>query len=374
MTIDLIRSLYDPSCPIPNSVTYYEKAIEDIEFFGISSQVYHLLKRTEKLDMTPQFFQKRLRKVYEEGLYQNIFINNQTDLILQKLEENNIEVIPLKGVVFAKKYFGEIAARLTSDIDILIKPKDQMKVITIVRELGFTHEEEFIPNHFHRSFSKMLPGCTIPLTVEVHWDLLKRNTSNLVIDEFWAEATPYKDFKYVKELSDYHTFYMITLHGWKHNLNSLKYFIDIIQMIHYLGNQLNFNKFIKDATLHKTRNRLLRTLAVVYQQFPHLKQVQEIHLLKNNYLWWEYTSSLDFNSSSIKKYISYFHFQIFDLDAPKHRIIGFYNWLFPSKVEIEFELRDSVMNKPFINHLRLFMKRSTSLIKVIIKKNIYRKV
>ncbi len=42
----------------------------------------------------------------------------------------------------------------------------------------------------------------------------------------WNDSSTIEGYQHVRELSDLHTFYMICLHGWRHNLDSLKYFID----------------------------------------------------------------------------------------------------------------------------------------------------
>ena len=95
-----------------------------------------------------------------------------------------------------------------------------------VKKIGYIIEETRIPFHFHSSFSKSIPGSNIPLTVEIHWNLVKENTSNFQIEEMWTDSSIIEGYQHVRELSDLHTFYMICLHGWRHNLDSLKYFID----------------------------------------------------------------------------------------------------------------------------------------------------
>src|SRR5665647_1725364 len=182
MIISLIQALYDPRIPFPHDWDYYEKVLEDIEFFAISSQIYYLLKQQDQLAQTPPFFQTRLKQKYDETLHLNIFIKIQTEQIFREFEEKAIPVIPLKGVSFAETYFGHIGARGTSDIDLLIKKADVEKAIESVKALGYTMEQERIPAHFHWSFSKPLPHSPIPLTVELHWDLLIENTSDLNID------------------------------------------------------------------------------------------------------------------------------------------------------------------------------------------------
>lgn len=300
-------------------------ALQDIEFHGISPQIYHLLKEQGLLALTPPMFQQRLKQKFDETLYLNLFIQSQMEVILLNFEEWGIPVIPLKGIRLAEKYFGHIGARGTSDIDLLVRKNDLKNAVECVKQLGFTTEQERDRFHFHWSFSKQLPGNRMPLTIELHWTLIKEHSSELPIDEFWEQATPVESFRYVRELSDYHMFYHICLHGWSHRLSSQKYFIDMIQMIHRLGNSLNYPQLLKDAARHKTRRRITRTLAIAYHQFPHLQRVRELPFPRRKHLWWDHRSVGGDNS--YKNIVHFMCFQLLDLDRMQHRVHVVLGWL-----------------------------------------------
>ena len=93
----------------------------------------------------------------------------------------------------------------------------------------------------------------IPLTVELHWNIVKENTANFQIEEMWNDSSTIEGYQHVRELSDLHTFYMICLHGWRHNLDSLKYFIDIIQLIIHLGDKIDYDELEKMTARHQTK-------------------------------------------------------------------------------------------------------------------------
>jgi hypothetical protein len=325
--ISLIQVLYDPRAPLPHHLDY-EKVWEDIDFFAISPQIYHLLMQQGRLEQTPLFFQQQLKRKYDEALYLNIFIKNQMNQMLNQFEKLGIEVIPLKGIHFAEKYFGYMGARATTDIDLLVKKADIVKAIACVGALGYTMEQEQIPGHFHWSYSKQLPHCPVPMTVELHWDLLQITTSDLNISEFWEHSTPLEACSHVKELSDYHTFYMICLHGWRHNLNSLKYFIDILQLIHVLHGHLDFTRLFKDAAAHKTHRRMARTLAIVCRYFPHVASISHLPHNKRINLWWVYSGSRDTSYKTVKQYASWLYYEFCDYDTLPHcaRALSAFNW------------------------------------------------
>ena len=233
MTNQLVAALYMHDIELPNGEAYYKQLLTDRELDSIAPQIYHLLKDQGKLDQVPDFFCQYLKKQFIQTMQLNVFVKHETTQLLNAFEERRMNVIPLKGVYFAESYFGSLGARKTADIDLLVKDRDIDAAVRLVKQLGFTVEEEKIPGHFHCSYSKQLPGSEIPLVVELHWDLLKESTAQFNIEEFWQAARPLGKYSSIKELSSLHVFYMIILHGWRHNLDSLKYYLDIIQLIQF---------------------------------------------------------------------------------------------------------------------------------------------
>lgn len=328
MINQLIKVLYDRSCSLTEDVEFYKQVIEEIEASAISSQIYYLLKEQGRLEETPMFFQERLKNKYNEALHLNLFIKNQTDQILKRFETVQIKVIPLKGVYFAEAYFGHIGARGTSDIDLLVRREDVERAAYCVKALGFQIEQEPIPSHFHISFSKRIPGAKVPLTVEIHWNIVKETTSNFEIEPFWNNAKPFKEYDYVMALSDYHTFYMICLHGWRHNLESPKYFMDILQLIYVLKDSLNYDLLFKDASAHKTRKRLVRTLSIVYESYPMLDKMKEIPI-KRKRMFQNNNDRL--HQKRISHYLDFIDYQFLSFDILQHSLREVYNWLIPEK-------------------------------------------
>jgi hypothetical protein len=323
-SIRFIEVLYDLTLPLPLDEKIYEELMAEPDFLSVAPQLYHLLNIQDRLKETPLFFQENLQNEFKEAFYQNLFIKNQSDQILKKFEKEEIMVIPLKGTLFAEKYFGHLGARSTSDIDLLIQSSNLQHAIEIVKSLGFLVEQEKIVNHFHCNFSKSLPGSEIPLTVELHWHLLKEDTTHLDIGDVWNEAMSIGTYQYVKELSAYHTFYFMCIHSWRHNLNSLRYFIDMIQLIHFLKVELDFERLRREIHVHQTSKRITRTLSIVYQAFPHLHRIQECPFNYSKY----FLTNIAFNNRYKKglwKYIDFIDYKLLSLDTRKHKLLQIKN-------------------------------------------------
>jgi hypothetical protein len=327
MLTPLINALYDTEASLPSKTSYYHLAIEELEAYSISSQIYHLLKENGDLEKTPLFFQVRLKEKYDEALFQNFFIKNQLNKLLGACEDKRIEVIPLKGVYFAEEYFGHLGARGTTDIDILVNKESVENTVEIVKSLGFNQVEEWIPEHFHCSFSKEIPGSRIPLVVEIHWDIVKESTARFNIEEFWNEASAIDNHHYIKRLSDQHTFYLMCLHGWRHNLDSPKYFIDILQLIFTLRDRLNYEELLGWAKKHSTRKRLIRTLSIVYETYPMLDDMLPLPDRRSIK-----------KEGSLSGYRDFIDFQFFSYDSFRHSMKELYRWFLPKKSELKAEI------------------------------------
>ncbi|MEH7419047.1 nucleotidyltransferase family protein [Neobacillus drentensis] len=361
MSLEMVTLLYNQNTGMPQEEEFYTRALLDIENEGISSQVFFILKQQGRLKQTPAFFQNRLKENYEKGLFQNLLIRNQMNTILTNFESQSIDVIPLKGVHFAENYFGHIGARGTSDIDLLIRLQDINRAIEIIKDLGFTLEEEQVPGHFHCSFSKTIPGSTIPLVVEIHWNIVRENTSDFRIDDLWDQSVQVGSFKHLKELSPNHLFYMICLHGWRHNLDSTKYFIDIIQLIYILDGQIDYDYLLKLAASHKTLKRLKRTLSIVYHQFHHLDEVKELPF-KIKQTKWEYQ-----NIKGLNQYIDFIDYQLFSYDTVRHSLIELVNLIWPSKYELAAQIGEKQTEKSLFGmYMTLYKRRLTSVVKVFL--------
>ncbi|MBD8071114.1 nucleotidyltransferase family protein [Bacillus sp. PS06] len=363
MPFQLITALYDSTATLPKCKQYYDTVIKDIEFCAISSQVYHLLKTREKLEQTPSDFQQRLKKKYTEALYQNIFIKNKTEQMLSVFEENEIEVIPLKGTIFAERYFGHIGARWTSDIDLLIKPEYLEKAIETVVKHGYVPDPKFVPSNFNLSFNKVLPNSPIPLTIELHWDLLDTATTNFNIEEFWIHSSPFKNYRFVKELSDFHTFYLMILHGWRHNMNSLKYFIDLIQLIHVINERIDYRDLIKAATSDRTLKRIMRTLSIVYLKFPELDNIYTLPS-KRKIILWDYSHFKD-KRKTMKKYMDFIDYQFCSYDSMKYSLLEIKNWLILPQANVGQEI--GFEETKISLYISLFQKRALIFVRTLLR-------
>lgn len=127
---------------------------------------------------------KRLLKRLEEDCRNStlsIFKNlKETERLIDLLEAKNIHVIPYRGMLFSKIYYGEWTMRESSDIDFLIQEKDIPGIITFI---AGEHYHSAIPADDYRN--KYL--YTSDLSVDVNNDTEQQRNIHL---EFHYNISP----------------------------------------------------------------------------------------------------------------------------------------------------------------------------------------
>ncbi|WP_248927128.1 nucleotidyltransferase family protein [Paenibacillus hamazuiensis] len=267
MIISFLQSLYDPTISLSWKEQQYEQVLQDIELFALSSQVYHLLNGRDN-DRLPPSFMNKLRSKHMSGLHQNLFMKHKEEEAIRSLEAIGLPVIPLKGVHFAQRYFNHFAARVSSDVDLLVPLVRLDEAIECMSKLGYIYETT-------RDHHARMPDKN-GLMMELHWTLDKQHWSDLHVEPFWQKAESLNGYRFVKQLSDLHTFYFICLHGARHQMDSLRYILDVVQMIHRCGPRLDYRELTAQAAQDKTYKRIQAVLSIVYRLFPHLQELKPL--------------------------------------------------------------------------------------------------
>lgn len=66
----------------------------------------------------------------------------ETERIIKKLNSHGIECIPYKGAALCRQLYGDIISRESSDIDLVIAPHDFEKVLPLMKEDGYSFENQ----------------------------------------------------------------------------------------------------------------------------------------------------------------------------------------------------------------------------------------
>lgn len=205
-----------------------------------SHQVYPLLYRNLRdlgFPGVPEPVQAELKGLFMANALRNQLLAEELARLLRLLGEAGIRVVPLKGVALAQSLYGDPAARVCADIDILVPADEVVQARRLILANGYSSqftEEFFVKHQLHTTADCSLISQREPLTylVEVHWTLLQDSFKDMeATAELWAQARP-ADFFAVRawDLTPEWQFLYLSFHAAYHKWNTLKWLADIHEL------------------------------------------------------------------------------------------------------------------------------------------------
>jgi hypothetical protein len=145
-------------------------------------------QRVKNLDSIPKDILASFSKAYYTNVLRNARYYEELSEILRQFQDNNIEVIVLKGAYLATTVYESDALRVIGDIDLMVK--DLPKAQNLLLQLGYKQkqhslsiEEQCAIHHCLIDFKK--PGA---FCIDVHWNL--GLTFKINPEMLWQAAQP----------------------------------------------------------------------------------------------------------------------------------------------------------------------------------------
>ena len=114
-------------------------------------------------------------------------------VVLDVLAAGGVRVLALKGVSLAAQTTGNFTSRGSGDIDLLVSPRDVVRVSALLLDAGMTRWTDFCPSPESALFpvaSKLLQESVFYIgdrEIDVHWRLdMSRTCLNWDFDDLWA--------------------------------------------------------------------------------------------------------------------------------------------------------------------------------------------
>lgn len=128
----------------------------------------------------------------------NMRLASHLSAVLTTLRDQQLSVIVLKGLPFARCVYGDYGVRHTADIDLLARTPDLPRVEEALLASGHIivgNRAWALSNHFHLGYSTQ--RGTGSSQVEVHWHLVRPGSPLTIdIDGLWERALPIpQDFR-----------------------------------------------------------------------------------------------------------------------------------------------------------------------------------
>lgn len=140
---------------------------------------WHL--RKENAETVPIAVIKELKAAFNDIAKRNILLVGELRRIAATLSDNDIHVLPYRGVVLAQDAYKNVALRMFGDIDLLIDKRDLRKIGSLLAVVGYEPQEELnkaermisMVRHYHYAFKRVGHGAV----VELHWAVWRKGPS-----------------------------------------------------------------------------------------------------------------------------------------------------------------------------------------------------
>jgi hypothetical protein len=202
-----------------------------------SHEVYPLLYRSLRelgFSGVPEPVQAELKGAYLANAWRNQMLAEELARLLGPLGEAGIPVIPLKGVALAQSLYGDPAARVCSDIDILVPSSEAARARRIILTNGYASkftEGFFVKHQLRGSAECPVVRETEALTyiVELHWTLLHSSSKDReAMENLWSQARPQEFFgARAYDLTPEWQFLYLSFHAAYHKWSTLKWLADV---------------------------------------------------------------------------------------------------------------------------------------------------
>ncbi|MBU1044149.1 MAG: nucleotidyltransferase family protein [Candidatus Omnitrophica bacterium] len=228
----------------------------------------------------PDWVLAEIKQNYMRNLGRNLLIATYLESVLQTFEENQLEVLLLRGADFLSRLYPKLGSRTMSDVDLVIHKEDISKVKSCLEALGYRH-----PQGYQFLFDNNV------LFIDLHIDYigsykLAQNSSSPTIKNqvIWMDAIPFKsNAVYVKTLSVYDAIVSCCAHLQEHSFSKLIWFYDIRNLIAESKDAFDWDNLILKARQFDLEkpvfyvlsylniNRILSVPDKVMQELPLLK-------------------------------------------------------------------------------------------------------
>ncbi|NOT58584.1 MAG: nucleotidyltransferase family protein, partial [Deltaproteobacteria bacterium] len=219
------------------------------------------------LEMVPDTVRKTLAVLMRENLVRNLYLQQELLRVLAALNQAALPVMPLKGPWLSELLYGDVTLRMTGDLDLLVRPHDLEAAEQILQELGYRrgrpreHEEE----SYHYTFVSD-DRRALPVTVELHWDIVRAHIARRDMAEVWSGATRGEwHGREIWTMAPPDLFLILCQNAAKDTFGFLKQLVDVALVIERWGATWSWAALAHTIRTARMRTRVYLTVSLTRQ-------------------------------------------------------------------------------------------------------------
>jgi Uncharacterised nucleotidyltransferase len=208
--------------------------------------------RTEQL---PAAFSNRFR----EQCARSLSLAHELEELLEQCEKHKIEVMPLKGPVLAELLYGDVWARPSDDLDLLVRPEEFSRARALLEELGFTPVGEV--DEYHLGFERN------GIFIELHFAIASPSALHFDLAGAWDHSRTVRFRGHsIRFFSPVDLILYLSLHALKHCFAKLIWVLDVVHGLEALS-ESEASSLLSQASTQQLKNLLLTSCEIARRSF-----------------------------------------------------------------------------------------------------------
>jgi hypothetical protein len=220
---------------------------------GMAPLVFHHATQACLLDTMPSEVAGAFRQEFQQSLINNRRMQTVFREVVSAMAADGIDVMALKGLALAHRYYGDFALRPMSDMDLMVRRGDVVGAVKVLRRLGFRAANGMrSPSGFYALTSAVVAYArTGAPTVEAHWELFGRAPYRqaLPVSGAWERALSIDLLgQVVRYLHPRDELWYLCVHAAvEHRLERLIWLVDIAELVRSLPTGWDWQAFVHDT-------------------------------------------------------------------------------------------------------------------------------
>jgi len=233
---------------------------------GHSASILQLYRELSALGDTrvPSEVMLQLKTFYQHNSIKNLMLIQELLRILKLMEADGFEAMAYKGPALAVQYYGDAAARMFWDLDLLVQKEHLREIKQLLIKQGYVpekifegaSEEAFFNEDCEYNFDRQ-DG---KVHLEIHWDILPRHSAfNFDAGSLWRNAVPITlGGSTVMTPRAEDMLLVLCVHaGDKHQWSALRMIQDVAQVLAVAGETMDWDRVIERMRALERMNTIL---------------------------------------------------------------------------------------------------------------------
>jgi hypothetical protein len=290
----------------------------------------------------PEKTKRDLESGYNQVLARNIILQQVFVEFVSMLNDEQIPVVPLKGIYLSEVVYKDIGVRHLSDIDVLIKNNDLEYICELMKKHGWSVTSAMVHSNLEaQEFTHAHPATLVKgqMRIELHTHLYNGNQgADISESDLWAD-TNLEQFLGVeiRQLSNELLLQHLCLHLHKHLFGQeLKIlgFCDIREFLAMSKDRFSWKQFEDIAVNYKCKEEIdqILYLCVKYWNISVPKKFfnSEIPQAKLEERFWSFTGGISKKENHFLDKINGTTDKVSQLKTKRDRLTYLFGFVFPS--------------------------------------------